>query len=179
MIKKVLLLSTAICSVLLSACGSTSEKLRTDTPLAAESSPASNPGQKPAAVKETEILLSNTEEDKEMKLLIGEQEVPVHWEANESIEALKELVGDGPLSISLSMYGGFEQVGSFGTDLPRNDKQTTTSAGDIVLYSGNQIVLFYGSNSWSYTRLGHVDLTAAEMSELLSHGDVNITLSVE
>ncbi len=56
----------------------------------------------------------------------------------------------------MSMYGGFEQVGEIGTSLPRNDVQTTTSAGDIVLYSGNQIVIFYGNNSWAYTRLGHI-----------------------
>lgn len=56
--------------------------------------------------------------------------------------------------------------------------QTTTSAGDIVLYSGNQIVMFYGSNSWAYTRLGKVtDMSADEMAELLGNGDVEITLS--
>ena len=75
------------------------------------------------------------------------------------------------------MYGGFEQVGSIGSKLPRNDKQTTTAAGDIVLYSGNQMVIFYGSNSWTYTRLGHItDKDAEEMAELLSNGDVTITV---
>ena len=75
------------------------------------------------------------------------------------------------------MYGGFEQVGSIGSKLPRNDKQTTTAAGDIVLYSGNQMVIFYGSNSWAYTRLGHItDKDAEEMAELLSNGDVTITV---
>ena len=78
------------------------------------------------------------------------------------------------------MYGGFEQVGSLGTSLPRKDVQTTTSAGDIVLYSGNQVVVFYGSNSWSYTRLGHIsDKSAAELKELLGHGDVAITFHME
>ena len=94
-------------------------------------------------------------------------------------EALKDLIQDTPLTINMSMYGGFEQVGSLGTSLPRNDVQTTTEAGDIVLYSGNQIVVFYGSNSWAYTRLGHVELSAPEMSDLLSHGDVTITLYFE
>ena len=75
------------------------------------------------------------------------------------------------------MYGGFEQVGSIGTSLPRSDKQTTTEAGDIVLYSGNQIVVFYGFNSWAYTRLGHIsDQSAADMTALLGQGDVTITL---
>lgn len=78
------------------------------------------------------------------------------------------------------MYGGFEQVGPIGTSLPRKDVQTTTQAGDIVLYSGNQIVVFYGSNSWAYTRLGHIsDKTPSEMAELLGSGDVTITIGME
>ena len=82
-----------------------------------------------------------------------------------------------PLTIHMSMYGGFEQVGSIGQRLPRNDSQTTTQAGDIVLFSGDQIVVFYGSNAWAYTRLGHIsDRSAQEMVELLGHGDVMITI---
>ena len=78
------------------------------------------------------------------------------------------------------MYGGFEQVGSIGSNLPRNDVETTTSAGDIVLYSGNKMVVFYGSNSWAYTRLGHItDQDEAGMTQLLSNGDVTITVSLE
>ena len=80
----------------------------------------------------------------------------------------------------MSMYGSFEQVGSIGTSLPRNDVQTTTEAGDIVLYSGNQIVIFYGSNSWAYTGLGKVtDKSESEMAELLGKGNVTITIQVK
>lgn len=68
-------------------------------------------------------------------------------------------------------------MGSIGQSLPRDDKQTTTSSGDIVLYSGNQMVVFYGSNSWSYTRLAHIsDKDEAEIADLLSNGDVTITI---
>ena len=122
-----------------------------------------------------------TEEEPAVKTLtmkIGDTTVTVDWEENESVAALRELVKDKPLTVQMSMYGGFEQVGSLGTSLPRNDSQTTTAAGDIVLYSGNQIVVFYGSNSWAYTRLGHVtDKTAAEMAELLGNGNATITIS--
>ena len=115
-----------------------------------------------------------------LKMKIGDTAVQVEWEKNESVEALKNLCVDEPLTIKMSMYGGFEQVGSIGSRLPRNDEQTTTTAGDIVLYSGNQMVVFYGSNSWSYTRLGHItDKNAEEMAELLSNGDVEITVSYE
>ena len=119
-------------------------------------------------------------EEKGLKMMIGSTAVEVDWEENESVDALKMLVKDGPLTVELSMYGGFEQVGSLGESLPRADVQTTTRAGDIVLYAGDQIVVFYGSNSWAYTRLGHIaGKTAAEIAELLGNGNVTITLSVE
>lgn len=128
---------------------------------------------------DTEPKQEETMMEKELKMRIGETEVQVVWEENESVQALKELVKDKPLSIQMSMYGGFEQVGSIGTSLPRNDRQTTTNSGDIVLYSGNQVVVFYGSNSWAYTRLGHItDKNQNEMRDLLSNGDVTITFYV-
>ena len=112
-----------------------------------------------------------------LQMKIGETAVAVDWEENESVEALKELCREEPLTIAMSMYGGFEQVGPIGTSLPRSDVQTTTRAGDIVLYSGNQIVVFYGSNSWAYTRLGHItDQSAEDLAALLGKGDVSITL---
>ena len=120
------------------------------------------------------------ENSMELKLQIGDTPVAVTWEENESVDALRKLVAEAPLTVSLSMYGGFEQVGSLGQSLPRSDVQTTTSAGDIVLYAGNQIVIFYGANTWAYTRLGHVsDRDAAGMEALLSQGDISITLSLE
>ncbi|MCR5475028.1 MAG: hypothetical protein K6F28_07465 [Lachnospiraceae bacterium] len=73
----------------------------------------------------------------ELILSIGDKKITVEWEDNESVDALKDLAGSG-MNINMSMYGGFEQVGSIGTSLPRNDSQMTTSPGDIVLYSGNQ-----------------------------------------
>lgn len=118
--------------------------------------------------------------EKKLTMKIGAKNATVDWENNESVAALRDLVSEKPLTIQMSMYGGFEQVGPVGTSLPGNDVQTTTSAGDIVLYSGNQIVVFYGSNSWAYTRLGHItDQDAAGMTDLLSNGAVTITISME
>ncbi len=114
-----------------------------------------------------------------MQLKIGDTQVSVVWEDNASVAALKELARGG-LTVQMSMYGGFEQVGSLGTSLPREDAETTTRSGDIVLYSGNQIVVFYGSNSWAYTRLGHIaDRDEAAMRALLGNGDVTLTLDAE
>ena len=135
--------------------------------------------QKPQTSTEDNGASEETEE-KALKMTIGSTPISVKWEDNESVNVLKELCRDQTLTISMSVYGGFEQVGAIGTDLPHNDVQTTTSSGDIVLYSGNQLVVFYGSNSWAYTRLGHItDKASQEMTELLSDGDVTITLSVK
>lgn len=150
---------------------SETETSSTDNPAATEQPAPTEEASVPAETSPTEELT--------MMLKIDDTEIAVRWEDNESVEALKDLIREAPLTINMSMYGGFEQVGSLGTSLPRNDVQTTTEAGDIVLYSGNQIVVFYGSNSWAYTRLGHVELSAPEMSDLLSHGDVTITLYFE
>ena len=115
-----------------------------------------------------------------MKLMIDNTEVSIQWEENASVEALREMTSSAPLSISMSMYGGNEQVGPIGKSLTRDDRQTTTHSGDLVLYSGNQIVIFYGSNSWAYTRLGHItDPTGNDLAQLLSNGDVTLTLMTE
>lgn len=130
----------------------------------------------------SELEEENSLETEEMNILmkIGDEAVAVEWEDNESVSALTELLREQPLSIQMSMYGDFEQVGSFGKSLPGEDEQTTTQAGDIVLYSGSQIVVFYGSNSWAYTRLGRItDKSNEELAELLGSGDVTITLELK
>ena len=127
---------------------------------------------------QTEETNTITETAKSMTLKIGEREVQVSWEDNDSVEDLKKLAASG-LTIKMSMYGGFEQVGPIGQNIARDDEQTTTAPGDIVLYSGDQIVVFYGSNSWAYTRLGKINMSEDELTELLGNGDVTITLSVE
>ena len=117
------------------------------------------------------------EQSEEMKMTINNTPVTVEWEDNEAIAVLKDKVKSKPITIQMSMYGGFEQVGSLGMTLPRNDTRITTSPGDVILYSGNQMVVFYGSNTWSYTRLGHItDKSQQELTQLLSNGNVTITL---
>ena len=126
-------------------------------------------------IKETEeeAVTSN-----QISIKIGEAVLTAVLEDNESADALKELLADGPLTLSASNYGGFEKVCSLGTELPRNDSQTTTRAGDICLYNGNQIVIFYGSNSWAYTRLGKIsDAEGAELEKVLSGEETDIVIS--
>ena len=119
---------------------------------------------------------NHNEENIEMKLIIGDTEVPVTWEDNDSVRAIMDIISDRPLTVQMSMYGGFEQVGELGRSVVRDDRQITTSPGDIVLYAGNSIVVFYGSNSWAYTKLGHIDLSDDQLRDLLGNEDVKITL---
>ncbi|MBR3265704.1 MAG: hypothetical protein IKI61_07095, partial [Erysipelotrichaceae bacterium] len=111
-----------------------------------------------------------------MKMYINAEKVSVLWEDNESVKALNGLL---PIEIEMKMYGDFEQVGSIGKKLPRNDVQMTTKSGDIVLYAGDQLVVFYGSNSWAYTKLGKIDLNEDKLKDLLGNGDVKIALKNE
>lgn len=98
---------------------------------------------------------------------------------NSSAQALKELLGNGPLTIEMHDYSNFEKVGPIGQNLPTNDERITTAAGDIILYQGSSLVIYYDTNSWSFTRLGRVDnVTQAEMKEVLGPGDVTATLSL-
>ena len=112
-----------------------------------------------------------------MTVQVGASTFTAILEDNADVEALVKRMERKPMTIQMSDYAGFEKVGALGTSLPTSNSQTTTQAGDIVLYQGNQIVLFYGSNSWSYTRLGRIDdLTG--WTEALGSGDVSVTFSL-
>ena len=116
----------------------------------------------------------------EISMSIDDTDVTVVWEDNESVMALKEFIADKPLVIDASAYGGFEQVGSLGTTLPSDDEQIQTKAGDIMLYSSDQIVVFLGTNSWSYTPLGRItDKSDQELEDLLKGDNVKIKLEME
>lgn len=98
-----------------------------------------------------------------------------------STEALKQRLAQGDISIRMNDYGNMEKVGSLGFSLPRNDRQTTTGPGDLILYQGNSLVIYYDTNSWSFTRLGHVDCvsTREEMLRLLGGtGEITLTISL-
>ncbi len=98
---------------------------------------------------------------------------------NSSTQALKELLADGPLTIDMRDYGSMEKVGSLGADLPRNDEQITTNPGDLILYQGNSLVLYYDRNDWNFTRLGKInDVTDQELREILGTGSVSMTLAL-
>ena len=172
--KLITLLVTLILVFSLSACGKNDNS---STPPTNDISPTiissdnTSPSDEP---KEDESYLSKT-----LVLTLDSSDVDVYWMDNDSVKELKKLAKDG-LTIELHQYGGFEQVGSLGSTIKSNDSSITTNAGDICLYQSNQIVFFYGSNTLSYTKLGHINLTKTELVELLGEEDtVTITLNLK
>lgn len=136
----------------------------------------------PAAGEEktmTEDIAGEEENmDEKMIVEVNGTRFTASLENNEAVNTLVEMMQENPVTIQMSDYSGFEKVGSLGTSLPTSNRQTTTQSGDIVLYQGKQIVIFYGSNSWSYTRLGKIDdLTG--WKDALGNGDVAVTFSLD
>lgn len=99
---------------------------------------------------------------------------------NKSAQAFKELLQQGELHLHLQDYGDFEKVGPLGTSLVRSDESIQTQAGDVILYQGNQITIYYDHNSWTFTRLGKIrDVDTARLKEILGPGDVDVVIRLE
>ncbi len=99
---------------------------------------------------------------------------------NSSADAFLDLLKAGDVTIEMHDYGSFEKVGPLGTTLPRNDEQITTEPGDVILYQGDQVTIYYDVNTWDFTLLGHVDGADGEnMRDFLGDGDVTVVFSVE
>ena len=113
-----------------------------------------------------------------MKITVGAYEWSATFENNSSAEEFQKLLSQGPLTIEMEDYGGFEKVGPLGTTLPRNDTRITTEPGDVILYQGNQITIYYGTNSWRFTRLARID-DPSGLREKLGDGPVSVTFSLE
>jgi hypothetical protein len=117
--------------------------------------------------------------DSKLSITIGATVLTATLEDNSSVKALLELLAVKPLTINMSDYGGMEKVGELGTSLPRNDEQIPTEPGDLILYQGNALVIYYAPNSWSFTRLGKIDgITKDELIKILGNGNVTVTLSL-
>ena len=112
-----------------------------------------------------------------MDVEIGGRTFTATLSENAAASAFVKRMEAAPVVLHMQDYSGFEKVGSLGTSLPTSNTYTATQAGDIVLYNGNQIVLFYGSNSWSYTRIGKID-DLSGWEEALGSGDVTVTFSL-
>ena len=114
----------------------------------------------------------------QMNVKVGDRNFIATLKDNEAVDVLVEMLKETGITIKMSDYADFEKVGALETNLPTNNQQITTQPGDIMLYQGNQIVLFYGSNTWNYTQIGHIN-NLSGWQEALGNGDVTITLSLE
>ena len=114
-----------------------------------------------------------------IKITVSGKTLPVKIEENEATKALVAVLSEASITYEAHDYGGFEKVGSLGLTLPANNSRITTQPGDVILYSGNQIVLFYGSNTWSYTRLGKIQYESLdELKSFLKAGEGNISVTL-
>ena len=117
--------------------------------------------------------------NKIMYLYIGNKVLSATLIDNSSTKALINLLAEKDIVINMKDYGNFEKVGSLNTNLPQNNEQITTQSGDIILYQGNQFVIYYDHNSWSFTRLGKINnISQQELKTILGTGDVTVRLSI-
>ena len=105
--------------------------------------------------------------------------IKIRPENNSSADAFIELLKNGDVTVEMQDYGSFEKVGPLGTELPRNDTQITTAPGDVILYQGDKITIYYDVNSWNFTRIGKVqDTSKDELKSILGSGDVKVRFSL-
>ena len=113
-------------------------------------------------------------------LSVGENSLSATLADNEATGELKTLLASGPITVRMSDYGGFEKVGELPQSFTTSDSRITTSPGDIMLYQGNNIVIFYGTNTWSYTPLGKIDNADSHaVKQFLSSGPIDLKISLE
>lgn len=115
-----------------------------------------------------------------MKLEVGNYVFTAALEENSSVDALKELLADGSLTLTMTDYAGMEKGADLGMVLPQNNVQMNTQAGDIILYQGRSFVIYYDTNSWSLTPIGKIEnVDAAALRQALGTGNVSVTISIE
>ena len=128
-----------------------------------------------------ENLMKSDKENETMKLYlnVNNRILEASLENNSSVDALIERLKENDITINMEDYANFEKVGSLGFSLPRNDKQITTEPGDIILYQGNSLTIYYDTNSWNFTKIGKIEnVNQKELKEILEKGDVTVTLSL-
>lgn len=123
---------------------------------------------------------STTMKDR-IKLIVNNGKIfTAKLENNSSARALKEILEKGDISIQMQDYANMEKVGPIGKTLPRNDTQTTTAPGDLILYQGKYFVIYYATNSWNFTRLGKIEnINENELKSALGEGDATLILSIK
>lgn len=144
------------------------------------STPFSSQKEKTDLSESVEQEQSESEESAlKIQISFGEFTYTAIPESNVSARAFLALLEDGSLTVQMRDYANMEKVGPLGTDLPRSDSSITTQPGDIILYQGNQITIYYDTNTWSFTKLAQIeDITGKELFQALGSGDVEVTFSL-
>lgn len=125
------------------------------------------------------MIVEQSNKNTKLKLNINNNELTATLYKNSSTDALIDALSEGPITIHMSDYANMEKVGSLGMNLPQNNENINTEAGDLILYQGDSFVIYYSNNSWSLTRLGKIDnITQKELMEILGEGNVTVTLSI-
>ena len=128
--------------------------------------------------QESEIGLEERASVK-IQITVGDEALFATPEDNSSAEAFLALLQEQPITVQMSDYAGMEKVGPLGTNLPKNDTQISVGAGDVILYQGNQITIYYGTNSWNFTKLAVIEgATKESLLGVLGSGDVEVTFSL-
>ena len=104
-------------------------------------------------------------------VIVGDSVFTIYTEDNSSTKAFIEEVNHGNVQIDMHDYGNFEKVGDLPWDLPTNDEEITTVPGDVILYQGNKITIYYDENTWNFTKLGHINATPEEIREAFGGKD--------
>ena len=109
-----------------------------------------------------------------VNIRVGDEILSVEMESNSSADAFFEKLKVDDISIEMHDYGSFEKVGDLPWTLPTNDKEISAEPGDLILYQGNKITVYYNENKWNFTKLGKLNATADEVQEVFG-GKENIT----
>lgn len=152
---------------------------QTGAPVGAVSLEKAEPEETPAEEVPTRKEEGTEMDQNRFYITAGDTTFAAKFADNSSALALQELLEQGDLTLTMSDYGDFEKVGSLGTQLPRNDQQITTDPGDVILYQGSSITIYYDTNTWNFTRLGNIpDVTREDLLAALGEGDVEVTFSL-
>ena len=189
-----LLLILMLCGLFLAACGTNKEVAEpvhttsTEQPTSVEKSDMaekmdSEKSEDQSAsednIEENMDLQEGTDEMGKLIIEVNGHRLVATLAENSSVDALKELLAEGPVTIDMHDFSNFEKVGELPVELPTNDEQISTDYGDLILYLGKRFVIYYDKNSWDFTRLGHIDdITQDELKSILGDGNVTATLSL-
>jgi hypothetical protein len=192
---RLVLMAAVILSFSLSACGGTTQSeesnasttnqteesvtVTSESDQAAISSSVEEQQENVTTERNTGTSQHEGEDTMNITLTVNGTTLTAELADNSSAKALMEMLADGPLTVEMSDYASMEKVGSLGKSLPTNDEEITTEAGDLILYQGDQLVIYYAPNSWNFTRLGKIqDVMASELYDILGSGDVEVTLTL-